>query len=609
MVRCGTVKEFIVKYLLRMVRFLRAYRLQVLGALVCLLISSVSMVIVPRLSQTIIDEGIAKRQGGLVLWLALAMVALALVRAVFQFAQGALAARIAHGMAYDLRNRIYGKIQSLSFSYHDRAHTGQLLTRATSDVEMVQQFLGMGAIMFISAVLMLAGALVMLFVTNWRLALVMVVVIPLTFAIFGAFARRAMPLFKEVQQRLANLNTVLQESLAGVRVVKAFAREEYEAKRYEAANEDFYRLNMRVNRLLSFSFPSLFAVANIATLSVYWIGGNQVIGGTLTIGELVAFSSYIMLAFFPVIMMGFIIAMMSSAGASAERVFEILDAASEVVEKPDALTLPPLTGRVTFEEVTFRYLKTGDPVLNRVSFAAEPGQTIALLGATGSGKSTIINLIPRFYDVSEGRVLLDGHDVREVTLDSLRAQIGIVLQETTLFEGTIRENIAFGRPQATDEEVVAAAQAAEAHGFISTFALGYDTRVGERGTTLSGGQKQRIAIARALLLNPRILILDDSTSSVDLSTEYRIQQALQRLMEGRTSFVIAQRIATVLNADQILVLDKGEIAARGIHEELMASSEIYAQIYSSQLQDECELRDDATPDCPPAGQASPEEVR
>jgi ATP-binding cassette subfamily B multidrug efflux pump len=293
-----------------------------------------------------------------------------------------------------------------------------------------------------------------------------------------------------------------------------------------------------------------------------------------------------MMAFFPMLMLGMIMTMISQAGASAERVFEILDAQSEVVEKPHAIVLPPIEGRVAFENVSFRYFGGGELVLKDVRFTAEPGQTVALLGATGSGKSTIINLIPRFYDVTEGQVTVDGYDVREVTLDSLRQQVGIVLQETTLFSGTIRENIAFGRPEASLEEIIAAAKAAEAHDFIMSFPEGYESQVGERGVTLSGGEKQRVAIARALLLDPRILILDDATSSVDYETEYRIQRALERLMVGRTSFVIAQRIATVLNADQILVLERGEIVARGTHEELLDESPIYAEIYYSQLEGE-----------------------
>ncbi len=556
-----------------------------LAALASLAISAAGMLVVPRLSQTIIDQGIAQGDMALVTRLSVLMLAIAVARGLFQFAQGALAARVAQGIAYDLRNTLHAKIQGLSFSYHDHAQTGQLLTRTTSDVEAVQRFVGRGAAMFLMAVLMLGGSLALLFATNWRLAIVMVAIVPVTLGLFGLFARVATPLFKEVQQRLSDLNVVLQENIAGVRVVKAFAREPYEAQRYEAVNRRVYDINIDVNRVLSLAFPTVFSVSSLATLAIYWIGGNQVIGGTLTVGELVAFVGYVMLSFFPVLMIGMIIAMMSAAAASAERIFEVLDAASEVVEKQDAVPLLPVQGRVVFDDVSFRYYGSGDPVLSHVSFAAEPGQVVALLGATGSGKSTIINLIPRFYDVTEGSVSIDGYDVRDVTLDSLRSQIGIVLQETNLFEGTIRDNIAFGRRDATLDQVVEVAKAAEAHEFITSFADGYESRVGERGATLSGGQKQRIAIARALLLNPKILILDDATSSVDLATEHRIQKALERLIEGRTSFVIAQRIATVLNADQILVLDKGEIVARGVHEELLETSEIYAEICHSQLQD------------------------
>lgn len=589
------------KALLRSMRFLKPYWLIAIGMLISLLIGTAASLAIPRMAQMVIDTGIAQRNASAIIRLSLTMIGLAILNALFQFAQGALGARLAQGIAFDMRNALYATIQSLSFSYHDRAQTGQLLTRATSDVDVVQRFVGMGAMMFFSALLMLTGALVLLFVQNWQLALVMVVVIPATAALFGIFARRAFPMFKLIQQRLGNLNTILQENLVGVRVVKAFAREDYETKRYEAANQEFYNINIQVNHLLSLAFPTIFSISNIATLCVYWIGGLQVINQTLTVGELVAFINYVMMAFFPVLMIGFIISMLSSAGASAERIFDILDASSEVVEKPDAIPLPPVQGRVAFEHVTFRYYGNAEPVLKDVSFVAEPGQVVALLGATGSGKSSIINLIPRFYDICpdrncEGRITIDGYDVRDVTLDSLRSQIGIVLQEVTLFEGTIRENIAFGRPNASMDEIIEAAKAAEAHDFIMSFPDGYETRVGERGVTLSGGQKQRIAIARALLLNPKILILDDATSSVDLATEYRIQQALQRLMKGRTSFVIAQRVATVLNADQILVLDKGEIVARGTHEELLASSEIYAEIYSSQLQIESELEAAQQPD-------------
>jgi len=412
----------------------------------------------------------------------------------------------------------------------------------------------------------------------------------LVLAVFGFFATRGRPLFTLVQQTLGRLNTILQESLTGIRVVKAFAREPFEKQRFGVSNRELRDANLRVGRMFSIAMPLIFTLANLGTLSVVWGGGHQVIAGRLTIGELVAFQSYLMMTMFPMLMLGMIVMSVSQAGAGAQRIFEILDAESEVRDRPDARALPAIAGRVAFDRVTFRYFRDQKPVLEEVEFVAEPGQTVALLGATGSGKSTIINLIPRFYDVSEGRVTVDGYDVRDVTLESLRRQIGIVLQETVLFGGTIRENIGYGQPEASEGEIIAAARAAEAHDFITAFPEGYDTAVGERGVTLSGGQKQRIAIARALLVDPRILILDDSTSSVDVETEYRIQRALDRLRGGRTSFVIAQRISTVLNADQILVLDRGQITARGTHEELLQNSPLYAEIYYSQLQDDQERR-------------------
>jgi ATP-binding cassette subfamily B protein len=575
-----------VRQLARTLSYLKRYWLWATGAFFSLVIASGTRLAIPRLTQAIIDEGITAGQRGAIIGAAFAIVGMAVAGSIFAFLQGILAARTAQGVAYDLRNELYKKIQSLSFSYHDRAQTGQLLTRATSDVEMVHRFVGMGVIHFVSAILMMCGSVALLILTDWQLALIMLFLMPLTFGIFGFFASRARPLFKKIQQRVADLNTVLQESLVGVRVVKAFAREPYEAQRYAQANRKLFDLNLVVGRLFAVGIPLIFLLSNLAQMAVYWIGGGQVIAEQISVGRVVAFTNYMMMAFFPMLMLGMIITMISQAGASAERVFEILDAKSEVVEKPDAVTLGDITGRVSFEGVRFRYFGSGDMVLKDVNFVAEPGETIALLGATGSGKSTVINLIPRFYDVTGGRVRIDEQDVRDVTLESLRQQIGIVLQETTLFAGTIRENIAFGRLEASLEEVIAAAEAAEAHDFITGFSEGYNTPVGERGVTLSGGQKQRIAIARALLLDPRILILDDATSNVDYETELRIQRALDRLMAGRTSFVIAQRIATVLNADQILVLDEGQIVARGQHRTLLRESPIYAEIYYSQLEGE-----------------------
>ena len=370
-----------------------------------------------------------------------------------------------------------------------------------------------------------------------------------------------------------------------MRVVKAFAREDYETERYLAQNIELLDENINLVKLFSSVFPLIFFIANLGMVAVVWFGGLEVIGLRLTLGELVAFTGYLGFMLMPIFQMGMIGAMLSRAEASAQRLFEVVDARSEVEDKPGAMPLPDLEGRVAFDDVSFRYVGGQEDVIQDVSFTAEPGQTIAILGQTGAGKSSIINLIPRFYDVTGGAVLIDGHDVREIQLDSLRKQVGIVLQETTLFSGTIRENIAYGRPEADDEQIIHAAKAAQAHEFIEELPDGYDTLVGERGVGLSGGQKQRVAIARALLVNPRILILDDSTSSVDAETEYKIQQALEILMQGRTSFVIAQRISTVRNADQILLLGEGNLAAQGTHEELMSSSELYVEILETQFGD------------------------
>jgi ATP-binding cassette subfamily B protein len=450
-------------------------------------------------------------------------------------------------------------------------------------------FISTGLVQLFSALLMMLGSLALLFSTNWQLTLLTLPVMLSVLAVFAFFAGRGRPLFTMVQQKLGRLNTVLQENLAGIRVVKAFAREPWESQRFAESSLEYRDAHIRVGRMFALVIPLIFSLANFGTLSVVWGGGYQVIAGRLTIGELVAFQSYLMMTMFPMVMLGMIIMAVSQAGAGSQRIFEILDAEIEVTDRPGAEELPAIEGRVAFEDVTFRYFRDQAPVLESVSFVAEPGETVALFGATGSGKSTVINLIPRFYDVSEGRVTVDVHDVRDVTLHSLRRQIGIVLQETVLFGGTIRENIAYGRPDASDEEIIAAAKTAEAHDFIVSFPDGYDTAVGERGVTLSGGQKQRIAIARALLIDPRILILDDSTSSVDMETELRIQQALERLRIGRTSFVIAQRISTVQHADKVIVLDGGRVVAQGEHEELLRESPIYADIYCSQLQDDVEL--------------------
>ena len=543
------------------------------------------------LDQLRLDQVDAER---LLINAALIIVAFAVVRGIFSFMQAFMAEKTSQGLAFDLRNAIFSRIQRLSFSYYDRNQTGQLMIRATDDVEKVRLFIAQGLVLAAQAFLLLIGAMAILIWTNWRLTLVVLPLLPVALVLFMGFGRLSQPLFMIVQRKLSALNTILQENLAGIKVVKAFAREPYEEQRFDAAATDLMAEQLRVSRVFSFLFPVIFLVAKIGQAAILYYGGAQILNGTLNLGEYQKFSLYLVYVFFPLGQLGFIISLMAQASASAGRIFEILDTKSEIVEKADAPDLPPIRGRVEFRDVTFRYFGSSAPVLKNVSFVAEPGETVALLGATGSGKSSIINLIPRFYDASEGAVLIDGYDIRDVKLDSLRVQTGIVLQETNLFSGTIRDNIAFGRSDATSEQVEAAARAASAHDFIMSFPQGYDTPVGERGTTLSGGQKQRIAIARALLLDPQLLILDDSTSSVDLMTEYRIHQALDNLMHGRTSFVIAQRISTVVNADQILVLDQGQVVARGTHEELMETSPIYAEIYTSQLQSDVEVGAAAT---------------
>jgi ATP-binding cassette, subfamily B, multidrug efflux pump len=554
-------------------------------AVLSLLLVSGANLATPLLIGRAIDEGIGPRRLGVIFVVVGWLVGLALARALFTFLQGYLAERASQGVAYDLRDALFERIERLSFSYYDRVQTGQLVTRLTSDVEQIRTFAGSGVVQLANAVVMLLGTTVLLLYLDWQLALVALAVVPIIAILLVRFVGRIRPLFREVQQTLGRLNTVLQEDLLGVRVIRAFAREDYETARYTAVNEELLQKNLITVRVFSNNFPFVFLFANVGTLAIIWFGGWQVIGGRLSIGDLVAFNTLLGYLLFPILTIGFLSASISRAGASSQRVFDVLDAPLDVEDAPDASTLLPLTCRVDFDDVSFRYPGSARDILAGVTFTARPGQTVAILGTTGSGKSTLVNLIPRFYDVTGGAVRLDGNDVRDVTLSSLRSQIGIVLQETRLFSGTVRDNVAFGKPDATDEEVVAAAEAAQAGEFISGLSEGYETVIGERGIGLSGGQRQRIAIARALLIDPRLLILDDSTSAVDAETEAAIQETLDRLMreKHRTVFVIAQRVSTVRDADLILVIDEGLVAARGTHEELLRESELYNEILGSQL--------------------------
>jgi ATP-binding cassette subfamily B multidrug efflux pump len=554
-------------------------------AVLSLLLVSGANLATPLLIGRAIDEGIGPRRLGVIFVVVGWLVGLALARALFTFLQGYLAERASQGVAYDLRDALFERIERLSFSYYDRVQTGQLVTRLTSDVEQIRTFAGSGVVQLANAVVMLIGTTVVLLYLDWQLAFVALAIVPIIAVLLVRFVGRIRPLFREIQQTLGRLNTVLQEDLLGVRVIRAFARENYETARYTSVNEELLEKNLTTVRVFSNNFPFVFLFANLGTLAIIWFGGWQVMGGRLSIGDLVAFNTLLGFMLFPILTIGFLSASISRAGASSQRVFDVLDAPLDVKDAPDASTLLPLSCRVDFDNVSFGYPGSARDILAGVSFTARPGQTVAVLGTTGSGKSTLVNLIPRFYDVTGGAVRLDGNDVRDVTLSSLRSQIGIVLQETRLFSGTVRDNVAFGKPDATDEEVVAAAEAAQAGEFVRGLAEGYDTVIGERGIGLSGGQRQRIAIARALLIDPRLLILDDSTSAVDAETEAAIQETLDRLMreKHRTVFVIAQRVSTVRDADLILVLDEGRIAARGTHEELLRESELYNEILGSQL--------------------------
>jgi len=580
--------------LLRSLRFVRAYRWYAVLGVCAVLASTAADLVTPQILRRVIDQGIGASDTRTIVTGAVAMVVVAIFGALANFLQGYASAKASHGSAYEMRGRIFDKLQTLSFSYHDNAQTGQLITRVTSDVDQVRDFVGGGLVHAVSAVLMLVGAIALLFRMNAALALVAVSVVPATAFVLAVFVRRLGPMFREFQARLGTLNTILQENVAGVRVVRAFAREPFEATRYEGANRDLLDQGLRVRRTVANAFPLMFSVGTVGVGVVTWVGSVQIVRATLTVGELVAFTSYLFLLLQPLFVLGFGAQTIARSGASADRLFEILDAPQEVAEKPDARELPRLEGRVVFRDVRLRYPGSDEETLCGVSFEAEPGATVAVVGATGSGKTSLVNLIPRFYDATGGSVLLDGIDVRDCTLASLRGQVGFVMQDSVLFSGTVRDNIAYGRPAATDDEVTRAATAAQADDFVRALPDGYFTRVGERGVRLSGGQRQRIAIARALLVDPRVLVMDDSTSSVDSETESAIRSQLDVLMAGRTTFVVAQRLSTAKRADTVLVMDGGRLVASGTHAQLLGTSDVYARIAASQLVDSADSEPDAT---------------
>jgi ATP-binding cassette subfamily B multidrug efflux pump len=569
---------------IKLARFIKPYWKWAVLAPFAMLLEVAMDLMQPRMVQRIVDEGIAVLDLNVVINTGLLMLVLALIGAVGGVACGIFAETAAVGFGADLREALFRKVQTFSFGNLDELDTGQLVTRLTNDVTQVQEAVVMLLRIFVRAPLLLIGSLIMAIVTSPQLAYIPLLLMPIELAAVVWIIRKATPLFTVVQERLDGLNEVMQENLAGVRVVKAFVRAVHEAGRFGSANTSLTDQTVGAARLVAIMPAFMMLTLNMGVIAVLWFGGVQVTAGQMQVGQIIAFITYLTTTLFSLMMVSQMVIQLARAEASSRRILEVIEKEPEVNDPVQSAAQWQPRGQVTFENVSFRYNgQDADPVLKDISFTAQPGETVAILGTTGAGKTSLVNLIPRFYDVTDGHVRVDGVDVRDLSQETLRRTIGVALQEVVLFSGTVRDNIRYGRPDASDEEVEAAAKAAQAHNFILAFPEGYDTLIGQRGVNLSGGQKQRIAIARALLLQPTILILDDSTSAVDVETEVKIQEALESIMKNRTSFVIAQRISTVLKADKILVLDDGQIAAEGNHQTLLAGSPIYREIYESQL--------------------------
>ncbi len=575
---------------LRIVRLLRPHWLWSVGTLVCLALSTALSLVVPALLAWVVDVGVRSGHINDLLLAAAAVIVTSSLRGLFAYGQGYLSQAVSSLVAYDLRNIVYNHLQGLSFSFHDEAETGQLMSRLTVDIEAVRNFTTLGLLRALVAAVTFIAVTIVLFELDWRLALVTMICVPVIGILAWQVAKRLRPLWAGVQNETGELGTIMQESLSGMRVVKAFTRENFEIEKFDKKNRELRDLNLAALRLSAWNQPLMVLALNVITVLIVWIGGVAVIGNHLSLGTLVAVTQYILLLGTPVRSFGFMVTWWMRGLSGGVRIFDVLDTQPAIVDGPDAHELQDVKGEVRFEQVSFAYGK-GPEVLHDITIAAHPGQIVALLGATGTGKSTILHLVPRFYDVSSGRVTVDGYDVRDLTVTSLRRNIGLVLQDVFLFNATLRDNIAYGVTNATEERIIAASKAARLHDFALTLPDGYNTWVGERGVTLSGGQKQRVAIARTLLLDPRILILDDSTSSVDMETEYLIQQALDTVMQGRTTFVVASRLRTVKNADQILIIEDGRIVERGNHASLLALGGRYKQLYDLQLREQEEFEE------------------
>lgn len=566
---------------LRILSYIKPYMHRLLFAMVCTIMAAAGNLYIPWIIKDMIDEVLADKNGTMLNWIAASIIAIFIVRGLFWYGQNYLMSYVGQSVIIDIRAAVFKKLQRLSVSFYDKNKTGTIMSYVTNDVNALQSAMVENTIEMITEGFILIGSVVAMIYLDWRLTLFTVCTFPVVLWFMEFFGKKIRKTGGRIQECTADITSVLQESVASARVIKSFVREDYEVDRFDVENKANFRANMKNAQLMATLTPVVELVAAIGVIMIIWYGGNNVINGTITAGSLVAFLTYAVNISNPIKRLTRVIGNIQKALAAAQRVFMIIDMPEEIAESRDAKQLPEVSGKVEFQNVSFAYNDKGN-VITDLSFSVKPGEVIAIVGPSGAGKSTIANLLPRFYDVNKGDIKIDGHSVREVTLDSLREQVGIVPQETMLFNGSVYNNILYGRLDATKEEIEAAAKAANAHDFIMQLTDGYETKLGDRGVNLSGGQRQRIAIARAILKNPRILILDEATSALDTESERVVQEALDRLMVGRTSFVIAHRLSTVKNADKILVLEKGNLVESGTHDELLALDGLYAHLYKIQ---------------------------
>ncbi|MGI6114234.1 MAG: ABC transporter ATP-binding protein [Mahellales bacterium] len=573
--------------MIKLLKYLKPHWKMALLGPVLLMIEVFTDLLQPTLMADIVDKGIASGDMDFILKTGAIMIGVAALGFLCGVGSIIASSHAGMNMGRDLRAEVYKKIQSFSFSNLDKFKTPSLITRLTNDIVQIQNIVIMSLRMLVRVPLLSIGGIVMVVSINAQLALIILAAIAVLVIVLAFLMKKGFPLFSLVQRRIDRVNAVTRENLTGVRVIKAFVRENTEKARFDRANTDLIDITSRAIRLMMLIMPIIMLVINLSIVAVIWFGGIQVEQGGIEVGQIMAFINYMMIILFSLLMAAFILVMYSRAKVSVDRVQEVLETHVDIEDTPETFDEPIKSGRVDFDNVSFRYEGAGgDPVLRNISFTANPGETVGILGGTGSGKSTLVSLIPRLYDVTEGRVLVDGRDVRDIKLKTLRDAISFVLQDTILFSGTISENIRWGKKDATDEEVIEAAKVAQAHDFVTNFKEGYDTRLEQRGVNVSGGQKQRLSIARALVKRPAILILDDSTSAVDMGTEARIQEGLKGTLKNTTVIIIAQRISSVIDADKILVLDDGQIVDQGTHHQLIKTSPIYQDIYRSQMGEE-----------------------